>query len=156
MIAGAFLRSIGWGIVAGAVAGVAVGFAAGLIATVGGSHPAMLLFYPIAGFLFGAACAILPTLIGAVVVTTVLWKRHPQPSSFEAVERDLTVVFAAVVGVFDAVLLVPTALTGSLGDVAVGLAFVAFVNACMVPILRRARRSIARGWTSLAGGPIWA
>jgi len=157
MSSGAFACSLGWGIATGAATGALVGGVIGVLASFGGYNPLVIVLYLVAGAVVGAGVAVTPSLIGAVIVAAVLARRHPQPASPDAVGRDLTVVFATVVGILDAAVLlaIATGATGGLPAFAGYLLMVGVANAGMVPILRLARRSITRWWTR-PDGPAWA
>jgi hypothetical protein len=149
-----YLRCLAWGIATGAGAGALTGAVMLSISGLGDGSVASLLglslggaFY---GILFGTLVAVIPSALGAGVVTAVIAWRHP--SSPEAVQRDLSAIFVAVVGVLDAVLLVALFFGGKgLSSVVRSVPLIVVANAGVALMLWWARASIARGWLRATG-----
>ena len=141
-----YLRCLGWGLATGAVVGGGLGSVIGLLAGATGSDLYLAGIAALAGLVYGIAAAAVPTVLGGIAVVVVLGRRHPQPASYEAVRRDLTVLFAAVVGLLDLVVLAWWAALGGWATLHVVVAAMAVVNAATVLMLKPARTSIARAW----------
>ncbi len=145
-----YLRCLGWGLATGAFAGGLPAAVIGLLAGAGAGNLWLALLLTSAGLFYGVLVAILPTVVGGLAVVAVLHRRHPRPASFEAIQRDLAIVFGAVVAVLDIAVLALWVLLGgwdTLGGVAVVLVV---LNALVCLVLVPARSSIARAWV---GGP---
>lgn len=108
--------------------------------------PVLALLATVASVFYGALVAVVPTALGGLAVVVVLSRRHPRPASFEAVRRDLGVVFAAVVGVLDVAVLALWVVLGGWSTVAVVLLVVLIVDAVVALMLKPARASLARAW----------
>lgn len=143
-----FLRCIAWGLATGAAVGGIAGFVIGaLVATSTG--PAMAAFGLFAGIFYGALVAVVPTVLGGLVVVVVLLRRHPHPASFLGVQRDLGVVFASVVVALDLVVLAWwIALGGLTSQVLVLLVALLLIDTAAAAVLTPARSSIAQAWSS--------
>ena len=149
------LRCLRWGFATGAVTGAVFGASLPLIGAIRGDPGppfGLMLGAGVYGAVFGAIVALIPTVIGAVFITDLLRQRHPRPTSEESMRRDLTSVFAVVVGVLDLIILVAVIATGpAVSSAAIVLPLILVGNACVVLMLCRARRSIARLWLAVAG-----
>lgn len=142
-----YLRCLGWGIATGAATGAVVGFIYGLGAG-GASWLGLSMVGALYGIVLGALISVLPSVLGAAVVTGVIAWRHP--SSPGAVQRDLGLIFAVLVGVLDAGLLLAIAFGGNgLSSVTSSLPLIVPGNVSVALMLWWARASIGRGW--LAG-----
>lgn len=141
-----YLRCLGWGVATGAAVGGGVGTVIGLLAGVSGRDPGLVGIDALAGLVFGILIALVPALLGGIAVVVVLGWRQPRPASFEAVRRDLTVIFAAVVGLLNLVVLTWWAALGGGNTVPVVTAVLVFLDAGMALMLKPARTSIARAW----------
>ena len=141
-----YVRCLGWGLATGAVVGGGLGSVIGLLAGATGSDLYLVGIAVVAGLVYGIAVAAVPTVLGGIAVVVVLGWRHPQPASFEAVRRDLTVLFASVVGLLDLVVLAWWSALGGWATLHVVVAVLAVVDAATVPMLKPARTSIARSW----------
>lgn len=155
-----FLRCLRWGIATGAVTGAVFGGVVSLIGSFSRDPgPALGLMFTSIGIggLLGAIVALLPTVIGALLITAVLGRRHPHPASEASVHSDLTAVFVVVVAVLDLILLVALVVSGGgLSSAAIALPLIVVGNACVVLMLRRARTSISQRWSEASGGgPGW-
>ncbi len=150
-----FVRSLRWGVATGAATGAAFGGIASLLGSFNkdaGPALGLTLAGVVIGGVAGAIVALLPTLIGGLLITAVLARRHPQPTSEASVRRDLTGIFAAVVAVLDVILLVALVAGGDgFSSAAIAVPLIAVGNACVVVMLRRARTSISRLWVEVAG-----
>jgi len=143
-----FFRSAGWGITIGASTGLAVGFVvAGLAArSVGAILLAMLL-----GTVFGAAMAVVPAVVGGAAVALMLRARHPHPADPDGVSRDLGIVFVAVIGGLEALLLVGLVVGGEEASSILGNAVgCAVFDLILWPALLPVRRRLVRAWTGEA------
>lgn len=98
------------------------------------------------GLTFGFFVSLLPAAVAAAVITTVLAARHPGRATEDAVKRDLTTVFAVVVGVLNAAGLVAVGVGGHLSHFGEYLPFLVPANVAMVPVAWKAQASIARSW----------
>lgn len=141
-----YVRCLGWGLATGAVVGGGLGTVIGLLAGATGSDLFVVGVAVLAGLVYGIATAAVPTVLGGIAVVVVLEWRHPQPASFEAVHRDLTVLFAAVIGLLDLVVLAWWAALGGWTTLHVVVLVMAVVNAATALMLTPARASIARAW----------
>jgi hypothetical protein len=100
-----------------------------------------------AGVIYGTIVAVVPTILGGIVVVVVLTRRHPHAASFEAVQHDLSVIFASVVVALDLVVIVYwLALGGWTAQLLVALAVLLIVDVAVAAMLHPARRSVARAW----------
>ena len=148
-----FRRCLGWGVATGAATGAVI--AVLVVAVSGlGSGASLLGLIPVGvlyGTVIGALFSVIPSALGGLVVTTLIWWRHPHPSSGEAVEGDLSGIFRAVVVLLNAALLMAFIAGGAgLSSVAISLSFVVAGNACVVMMLCRASESIGRSWSEAA------
>lgn len=141
-----YVRCLGWGLATGAVVGGGLGSIIGLLAGATGGGVYLAGIAALAGVVYGIMAAVVPTVLGGIAVVVVLGRRHPQPASHDAVRRDLTVVFAAVVGLLDLVVLVFWAALGGWGTLHVAVAVLAVIDVATVPMLKPARASLARAW----------
>ena len=148
-----FLRCLRWGVATGAATGAGIG---GLVVAVSGlgNGPSLLGLIPIGvlyGTVIGALVSVIPSVLGGLVVTGLIWWRHPHPSSAEALYGDLGRILCAVVVLLDAALLMAFIAGGAgLSSTAISLPFVVAGNACVVMMLCRARESIGRSWSEAA------
>lgn len=148
---GLFGRSLGWGVATGAATGGLAGFIIGVLTVFGRSPPAVPLAYGALGAFFGALVALVPSVVGGLVVTVVIEGRHPKPAAAEAVEHDLTVLFGAVVGALHALAVgVALAYGASLLEIARALPYVGYLDLCVAVMLRWARASLTRAWSGAA------
>lgn len=149
-----FVRCLRWGLATGSVTGAVFGAALPLIESLRGD-PGLLLVWVlggvVSGAILGAIVSVIPTLLGGVFVTALLRHRHRHPSSEESVQRDLTAAFGVVVAVLDVILFVTLIANGALSPAAIAVPLIVVGNACVVLMLRRARRSISRLWLAIAG-----
>lgn len=145
-----YLRCLGWGIATGAATGALTGAVVGFIYGLGDGGAAWLglsMIGALYGIVVGALVSVLPTLLGAAVVTGVIAWRHP--SSTEAVQRDLGLIFAVLVGVLDAGLLLAILFGGNgLSSVINSLPLIMPGNISVALMLWWARASIGRGWVA--------
>lgn len=150
-----FMRCLRWGVATGAVTGAVVGACLPLIGSFRGDTGSLLAFMfggVVYGAVSGAIVALIPTLIGASVVTDLLRQRHPHPSSEESVHSDLTSVFGVMVAVLNGIVLVAVIASGAgLSSATIALSLTVVGNACVALMLWRARRSISRLWFTAAG-----
>ncbi len=148
-----FLRCLGWGVATGAATGAVIGVLVVALAGLG-NGASLLGLAPIGvlyGTIIGALVSVIPSVLGGLVVTGLIWWRHPQPSSGEALQGDLSGIFRAVVILLDAALLMAVIAGGAgLSSMAISLPFVVAGNACVVMMLCRARESIGRSWLEAA------
>lgn len=156
--AGLYFQCVGWGLSTGAAIGGGTGAIAGLF--VGPSSGVGLVPLSLGlGALFGVVIALIPTVVGAGVVTAVIARRHPQPASTEAVHADLVTAFAAVVGVLNVGAFLTFLLSSPVhpDDVAKYIAVLAGYDAGIALMLRWAARRLSRRWgePDAAGGEVW-
>jgi hypothetical protein len=149
------MRCLRWGLATGAVTGAAFGASVTLVGTLRGdpsSTVGLLFGDAVVGAVIGAVAALIPTLMGTVFVTDLLRRRHPHPASEATVRSDLTAAFGVMVGALDVIVLVAVIASGAgPASAAVALAGIAAGNVCVLLMLWRARRSIARLWLAVAG-----
>lgn len=137
-----YRQCIRWGIATGAVTGAVTAGAVGVQA----GSPLAFAGY---GAIVGALVALVPAGIGGLLVVDVIPRRHPHPSSREAVEHDLGVLFCSLVGCLNVVfLLAVLAFTDDRSLIVRLLPSIAVANACVAFMLYRARRAIASGWSA--------
>lgn len=146
-----FLRSMRWGIGTGAATGALVGFTVVLVSGSGDAIGAVgvALFVAPIGAIVGSAVAIVPSVVGGLVLTGVIRRRHPQPASEEAVRRDLERMFQAVAVVLNAGLLAALATGDGVSALISALPSLAAGNACVALMLCRARAPIGRAWSEV-------
>lgn len=156
------LRCVLWGLATGAAAGAVVGAligvalatdnGLGLIETFSGwdidGAPGFVGFTAAIGAAYGAVFAIVPAVVGGLVVTEVTRRRHPQPASPPEVRRDLGIMFASVALLMNAIFFPAIFVTADeyapIGAYLVGLLA---ANLAGAPVLWWARSSITKSWT---------
>lgn len=147
-----YVRCLAWGLATGAAVGGVVGSIAGILLVIGGG-PLTVAIAIATGVIYGAIVAVVPTVLGGIVVVVVLLRRHPHPASFEGVHHDLGVVFAGVVVALDLVVLVPCLLLlGWTSGLLLLLAALLLIDAATGAVLQPARRSITRAWVESSAG----
>jgi hypothetical protein len=143
-----FARCLRCGITTGAVTGAMIGALIAVAALFGNrrseSSPSVAAAALLYGTLLGGFISVIPSLLGAYVVTGLL-PRYPEPSRKEAVEREIASVFRSVVALLDATLLAGIIASGAtVRDVVNILPLIVAGNVCVILMLRRARHSIGR------------
>ena len=146
-----FRRSFLWGLAVGAAAGGAVGAVVGLLAALDGglqgSGFGLALVLAGYGAVLGSIVAVVPSLVGAAIVTELISTRHPDPVSEDVVQGDLRLIFGVIIAVLNGGSLLAVAVASGRPSAIVGwLPFLLLIDAAAVPMLWRARRSIARSW----------
>jgi hypothetical protein len=134
-----FFLCMAWGVLAGVVCGAAAG------ATYGVLFGLIVLAF-LYGLTVGFFVSLLPAAVAAAAITTVLAVRHPDRATEDAVTRDLTAVFAVVVGLLNVAGLVAVGMGGHLSHFGEYLPILVPANVAMVPVAWRARGSVARSW----------
>ncbi len=148
-----YLRCLAWGLRTGATVRGGVGLLIGILLAVGSSAAVAVLALA-AGIIYGTIVAVVPSVLGGIVVVVVLSRRHPRPASLDAVGKDLAMVFAAVVVALDLVVIVYwLALGGWTAQLLVALMALLIIDAAVAAILHPARRSIARAWVGAQMSP---
>lgn len=149
-----YVKCLKWGFGTGVVTGAATGAASmAYVSGLGDGIVARAIGLPLLGAVygavFGALVALVPTVFGALVVTTMVERRHPDPSSTDGLQRDLVVVFCVVVAILNvgALLLIVGGGDDGLASVIEYIPLLLVANACLVLMLRRARISITREWS---------
>ena len=84
------LRCVGWGLATGAATGGLAGAIGAVLLLIGGDLSNLAVAAVVGGVVIGAAVAAVPSVVGALVVTAVVNRRHPRPVAPEMVRRDLT------------------------------------------------------------------
>lgn len=149
-----YLRCLAWGLVTGAAVGGGAGLVIGILVAAS-SSPAVAAIALAVGIIYGTIVAVVPTVLGGFVVVVVLIRRHPQPASFNAVHKDLGVVFASVVVALDLIVVVYwLTLGGSLSQVILALVALLLIDAAAAALLKPARTSIARTWVEGSHGGV--
>jgi hypothetical protein len=147
-----YVRCLAWGLATGMVVGGLVGFLVGILLAAS-AGPAFAAIAPVTGVVYGALVAVVPTVVGGLVVVAILINRHPRPASADPVHRDLGVVFASVVVALDLVVLVPWLLLGGLTmQLLAVLAALLLVDVAAAAVLKPARTSITRAWVGSSDG----
>jgi hypothetical protein len=152
-----FFLCMAWGVLAGVVCGAAAGATYGaLFALLGLGTPSgvievdpvwgLIVIATIYGLTSGFFVALLPAALAAAVTTAVLAVRHADRTTEDAVKRDLTAVFALVVGVLDIAGLVAVGVGGHLSHFGEYLPILVPANLAMLPVAWKARASIAKSW----------
>lgn len=146
-----FTRCLVWGVATGAAAGAAVGAAGALLAVFSGPSLGELfeaaLIIGFYGTVLGAIVAILPSVLGGLLVTEVIRHRHPQPSMAGPVRRDLGLIFYGLVSLLNAGVLLAILVYGTgVASRASGLPYLMVADACVALMLHRARGSISHAW----------
>ena len=139
-----FFLSMAWGVLAGVVCGAAAGATYG--ALFADSAWGLIVIAFVYGLSSGFFVSLLPAAVAAAVITTVLAVRHSDRAAEDAVKRDLTAVFAVVVGVLNVAGLVAVGVGGHLSHFGEYLPIFVPANVAMVPVAWKARASIARSW----------
>lgn len=139
-------RCLAWGVTIGAATGGVLGALIALTALFGGTRmerwPALAVAVVLYGILLGGLISLIPTLLGAWVVTAHL-PRHPSPVRREVVQNDLRTTFRSLVVLLDAIVVaVIVASSAALSTVVNSLPLILVGNVCVILLLRRARRSI--------------
>jgi hypothetical protein len=147
---GLYWRTAAWGLATGAAAGGVVGAVVGVSAALSGE----LGFLPIgvlAGSFYGLAVALVPTLLGAVVVAAGISRRHPHPASEEAVQGDLIWLFFGLVGALNLLVFLLVLASGE-GPAYIGGVIITLLvlDAFAAAMLHWAARHLSRAW---AGSP---
>lgn len=145
-----YWRTAAWGLATGAAAGGLVGTLLGVSALVSG-EAGLLAVAVLAGVFYGVAVALVPSLLGAVVVAAVVRRRHPHPASEDAVRGDLTWLFFGLVGALNLLVFMPVLASGE-GATYVGGVIIALLvaDALVAAMLHWAGRHLSRAW---AGSP---
>ena len=145
---GFYLRCVGWGVATGAATGGLAGALVAVLLFIGGTLSNVALVSLLAGAVIGSLVAVIPSALGALVVTAVIGHRHRRPAAPEAVRTDVTRVLLALVGLLDLALLV-AALAGGAGgyDVLEAFPYVAVVNVCVAVVLRWAVADLSQAWS---------
>jgi hypothetical protein len=104
--------------------------------------PALAAAVALYGILVGGLISVIPTLLGALVVTAQL-PRHASGVHRDAVHSDLGAIFRSLIVLLDAtVVAVLIASSATLSTVVDSLPLILVGNVCVVLLLRRARDSI--------------
>ena len=148
-----YLRCVRWGLTAGAVAGagtLAYAALAGHLEELAdgedlGSRLGQALSGAMTGVPFGMVVAVIPTLIGGLLVLSILWGSHPRPASVGAVRLDLGVACYGLTAILAGAVVFAALLEGG-GSVGEVLPYVLVPTAWVFVVLWPAVRSIARGW----------
>ena len=145
-----YCRGLLWGLAVGAAAGGAVGALVGLRAGLDDGSPAAGLGLGLVGagygVILGAVLAVLPSLVGAAILTEVISARHPDPASEDEVRDDFRLIFGAIIAVLHGGVLLALSVGGELSSIVAWLPFLAAADGAAVPMLWRARRSLGRLW----------
>ncbi len=150
---GLYVRCVGWGLTAGAAAGAATsaysGFVGHLDALAAGSIGARLgeaMGGALTGAPFGMTVAVAPTLMGGLLVLSIVWGSHPQPASLDPVRRDLRVACYGLTAVLAGAVLFAAVVWGGMDLFSDVLPYVLVATASLFLVLWPAVESIARGW----------
>lgn len=147
-----YVRCLAWGLATGMAVGGLVGLLIGILLAAS-AGPALAAVALATGVVYGAMVAVVPTVVGGLVVVVVLIRRHPRPASADAVHRDLGVVFASVVVALDLVVLVPWLVLGGLTmQLLAVLGALLLVDVAAAAVLKPARTSITRAWVGGSDG----
>lgn len=147
-----YLRCLGWGLVTGAVAGAVTAGVAGFWAgdSLGdgsvGAHLGLALVFALYGVVIGTLVAVVPTVLGGLVVATLLPRLHPHPASLDAVRRDLTLFFVIVVALLNVAALALLVSLDGWSEIWLEMPLVFAGDIAVLLMLRRARTSIAAAW----------
>lgn len=145
-----FLRALGTGLITGGMTGGLVGVSIVLFPGHIVSDPfalALAAGAAVYGAVAGVVVALVPSVFGALTVTRVIATLHPLPATAGEVERELERIFKVVVVLLDAIVLaVVFAARPGFGDLVAALPILVAGNACVVAILCRSRRPLARTW----------
>ncbi len=140
-----------WGLTAGAVAGAGTLGYAGFVGHLeefqdGRSRLEQAVSGALTGAPFGMIVAAVPTLIGGLLVLSIVWGSHPQPASMAAVRRHVGVTCYGLTAILAGAVLFATVLDGGTSSLAEVLPYVLVPTAWLFVVLRPAVSSIARGW----------
>lgn len=149
-----YLRCLRWGLTAGAVAGagtIAYAALAGHLEELSdgediGSRLEQAVSGAVAGVPFGMIVAVIPTLIGGLLVLSILWGSHPRPASVGAVRRDLGVTCYGLTAILAGAVVFATLLDSGASALGEVLPYVLVPTAWVFVVLWPAVQSIARGW----------
>lgn len=146
-----FLWCLLWGFATGMTTGALTGLLVALFAGgFGGAAAAAswALVGVLIGGIVGTVVSIVPSVLGGLVVTGVIRRRHPQPASSNAVDSDLRRLFQLVLVVLDLALLLAVFARGDgLSSLVDAFPVIAAGNACVVLMMCRARGPIGRAWS---------
>lgn len=144
-----YLRCLRWGVATGAATGAFTG--AFVIVASGGARTwglDLVLVGALYGALAGIVVSVIPTVLGGLVISALISRRHPDPSPHAAIAEDLSVAFAIVVALLDLALLLLLFADGVWFSSWVrSLCLVLVDNGCVVLMLWWARGSISRSWS---------
>ena len=140
-----------WGLTAGAVAGAGTLGYAGFVGHLGefqdgSARLEQAVSGALSGAPFGMIVAVVPTLIGGLLVLSIVWGSHPQPASMDAVRRDVGVACYGVTAILAGAALFAAALDGGASSLAEVLPYVLVPTAWLFVVLWPAVSSIAQGW----------
>ncbi len=148
-----YLRCLRWGLTAGAVAGAGTLAYAGFLGHLSDLRDASIgvrmeqaFSGALQGAPFGMMVAVVPTLIGGLVVLSIVWGSHPRPASTDAVRRDVGVASYGLTAILAGAVLFAALLEGGASDAGEILPWVLVPTACLLVVLWPAVTSIARGW----------
>lgn len=155
-----YLRCLRWGLLTGAVAGSGTAVIAAFAGDLEGlerrrisSRLWQAVLAPLYGAPAGMLFALLPTLIGGLIILSMLWASHPQPASPEAVYRDLRVGVYGFAALVAALPLFAVLLAGGASWLADSFVYLLVIAACSAVVLWRAPRSIASAWAGEPSSP---
>ena len=146
-----YLLCLVWGLAVGATAGAVFGASLSSSPGLGDGTLRYGLGLAVAGgfygVIIGTVVSVLPSAILGLVVTGMIRQLHPEPSSADAVRRDLRTGFVALAGFLVAGLLVAI-FAGGNGFSSVGrsLPYLAPASLCASLVLYLAAGSISRAW----------
>jgi hypothetical protein len=102
-------------------------------------------FVALLGAIIGTLVAIVPSVVGGLLVTGLIGHLHPRPSSAAGVQRDLRRIFAVYAGVLNAALLLAVFTLGKgLSSLMGALPYLLVGDACVALMLWGASASISR------------
>jgi len=148
------LRFLVWGLATGAATGAVLGvitifgLGSGRRDTVAPSPVEALsgtVFGALLGAVFGILVSVIPSAVGALLVTGLIGHLHPHPSSTVGVQRSLQRIFAAYAALLNAALLLAVFIGGKgLASLTSGLPYILVGDVCVALMLWRASASISR------------
>ena len=158
-----YVRCVAWGVATGASTGAlfgvvtiwGVGAGRRNVATPSlGDVAAGTSFGALLGGVVGCVISVIPSLAGGLLVTGLIRRRHPEPSSVTGLQRDLGRIFAVCVTLLTAGLLLAIFTLGDgLSSVAAILPYILVGDGWVALLLWRASASIARATVASTATP---
>lgn len=145
-------RCVRWGLATGAVAGLVIGMYVGVASGDGlgdgtlGSRIGVGLVMGLLGLVVGALLSAVPTIVLGLAVMRLATRRDTQPSTAQALERDIGVLGGVAVALLNVVALLLLASLDGWSKIGPELPLIVLGDACVIPMPWGARASIVAAW----------